>query len=61
MAFASYWNDMARPAMTKSGVVGAQMFQTTTGGSQGEFWLLVPQDGYAALDGSGPFSGVTPE
>lgn len=60
-AFGRYWTDMVRPAMTKSGVVGAQMFQTTTGGAQGEFWLLVPQDGYAVLDGPGPFSGVTPE
>lgn len=60
-AFARYWTELVRPAMTKSGVVGAQLFQTTTGGPQGEYWLLVPQEGYAALDGPGPFSGVTPE
>ena len=59
--FARYWTDMIRPAMTASGVVGAQVFETTMGGPSGEFWVMVPQADYAALDGPGPFASVSPE
>lgn len=58
-AFKTYFVETVLPAMAASGVVGAQMFQTTMGGPTGEFWLTVPQASFAALDGPGPFSSVT--
>jgi hypothetical protein len=59
VAFAIYLKESILPAMSASGVVGAQVFQTTMGGPAGEFWLQVPQTGYAAMDGPGPFSSVS--
>jgi hypothetical protein len=59
VAFAIYLKESILPAMAASGVVGAQVFQTTVGGPAGEFWLQVPQTGYAAMDGPGPFSSVS--
>jgi len=60
-AFAAYMTDMVLPALRASGVVGARMFETTMGGPSGEFWMLVPQAGFAAMDGPGPFSSVDPQ
>lgn len=59
--FVALWTDKILPALVASGGQGMSVFQTVQGGTNGEFFALTPLANMAALDGPGPFSGVSPE
>ena len=57
--FEALWAEKILPALSASGATGYQLFQTMAGGLNTEYFGNMPIASYAALDGWGPFVGLS--
>ena len=56
--FEALFADKVLPAIAATGVTGYRMYQTVTGGSQQEYFGVMPIGNYAALDGWSPLQAL---